>query len=104
MSLESLNNKEPIKKGQFFRIYDLDNEYILLDKTKRGLVPKERVFDKNFDAYTDIGVIYDIDGKSHKVSICWYFPKDRFGLDDVLKRALSMEEYYKKLREETCPD
>ncbi len=104
MSLESLNNKEPIKKGQFFRIYDLDNEYILLDKTKRGLVPKERLFDKNFDTYTDIGVIYDIDGKSHKVSICWYFPKDRFSLDDVLKRALSMEEYYKKLREETCPD
>ncbi|GIU72139.1 MAG: hypothetical protein KatS3mg003_1618 [Candidatus Nitrosocaldaceae archaeon] len=105
MSIESLiADKEPIKKGQFFRLYDLDNEYLLLDRTKRGLTPRERSYDEKFETEADKGIIYDINSKAHKVSICWHFPKNKFSLEKVLEKAMSMEEYYRKLREETCPD
>ncbi len=99
-----LDDRLLVKKGQFFRIYDLDNEFLLLDRTKRGLTSVERSYDERLDAIADKGIIYDIEGKSHKISICWHFPKDRFSIEDVLERAMRMEEYYKKLREETCPD
>lgn len=105
MSIESLiSDKEPIKKGQFFRLYDLDDEYLLLDRTKRGLPSKERSYDEKFGVEAEKGIIYDMDGRSHKVNICWHFPKERFSIEKVLEKARIMEEYYKKLREETCPD
>ena len=105
MSIETqINDKEPIRKGQFFRIYDLGNEYLLLDRTKRGLNVKEQEYDDRFNAVAAKGIIYDINGKAHKVSICWYFPKYKFTLEQVLNKAMEMEKYYRKLREETCPD
>lgn len=105
MSVEDLiGDKEPIKKGQFYRLYEIDDNYLLLDRTKRGLSKKERSYDEKFGAEADKGIIYDINGKAHKVNICWYFPKDRFSIDEVLEKANGLEEYYKKLREETCPD
>lgn len=93
-----------LKKGQFFFIYDADSALLLEDKTKRGLTPVEKSLDEKFGAEADKGMIYDVDGIGHKVGIRWYFPKSRFSLEDVLKKAMEMEERYRKIREETCPD
>ena len=93
-----------IKKGQFFFIYDSDLTLLLEDKTKRGLTPIEKSLDEKFDVEADKGMIYDMDGIGHKVGIRWYFPKLQFSFDDVLKKAMEMEERYRKIREETCPD
>jgi len=49
-------------------------------------------------------MIYDMDGIGHKVGIRWYFPKDKFTFEKVLDCAKEMEERYRKIREETCPD
>lgn len=93
-----------LKKGEFFFIYDLDSTLLLEDKTKRGLTPLERSLDENFGVEADKGMIYDMDGIGHKVGIRWYFPKSRFSFDDVLKKAMDMEEHYRKIRDMTCPD
>lgn len=93
-----------LKKGQFFFIYDSDSILLLEDKTKRGLTPAERSLDERFGAEADMGMIHDMDGIGHKVAIRWYFPKSQFSFDDVLKIAMEMEERYRKIREETCPD
>ncbi len=93
-----------LKKGQFFFIYDADSALLLEDKTKRGLTPVEKSLDERFGAEADKGMIYDVDGIGHKVGIRWYFPKSRFSFEDVLRKAMEMEERYRKIREETCPD
>ncbi|MGH9921716.1 MAG: hypothetical protein ACRD38_03085 [Nitrososphaerales archaeon] len=93
-----------LKKGQFFFIYDADSALLLEDKTKRGLTPVEKSLDEKFGTEADKGMIYDVDGIGHKVGIRWYFPKSKFSFDDVLKKAMDMEERYRKIREETCPD
>lgn len=93
-----------LKKGQFFFIYDDDSALLLEDKTKRGLTPVERSYDEKFGTEAEKGMIYDTDGIGHKVGIRWHFPKDRFTLDSVLGKAMEMEERYRKIREETCPD
>ena len=93
-----------IKKGQFFFIYDSYSTLLLEDKTKRGLTPIEKSLDEKFGVDADKGMIYDMDGIGHKVGIRWYFPKSQFSFDDVLKKAMEMEERYTKIREETCPD
>jgi hypothetical protein len=93
-----------LKKGEFFFIYDLDSTLLLEDKTKRGLSVTERTYDEGFGTEADKGVIHDMDGIGHKVGIRWYFPKSRFSFEDVLKKAMEMDERYRKIREETCPD
>lgn len=93
-----------LKKGEFFFIYDSDSVLLLEDKTKRGLTSVEKSFDEKFGVEADKGMIYDMDGIGHKVGIRWYFPKSQFSFDDVLKKAMDMEERYRKIREETCPD
>jgi len=45
-----------------------------------------------------------MDGIGHKVGIRWYFPKSQFSFDDVLKKAMDMDEHYRKIRDMTCPD
>ncbi|MEM2856969.1 MAG: hypothetical protein QW416_07710 [Candidatus Nitrosocaldaceae archaeon] len=104
MSTGLIDESRLVKKGQFYKIYELDDEFMLLDKTKRGLTISERSYDPKYECDVDKGFIFDMDGKRHKVSICWHFPKSKFTLDRVLESAIEMEEYYKKLREETCPD
>jgi len=93
-----------LKKGEFFFIYDEESALLLEDKTKRGLTPIERSLDENFGAEADKGMIYDMDGIGHKVGIRWYFPKSQFSFEDVLKKAMDMEERYRKIRDMTCPD
>jgi hypothetical protein len=93
-----------IKKGQFYFIYDNDLNFVLEDKTKRGLEVRENVFDEKLSVQADKGMIYDLNGIGHKVGIRWYFPKSKYRLDHVIKIGEEMELRYKKIREMTCPD
>jgi hypothetical protein len=93
-----------IKKGHFYFIYDNDLNFVLEDKTKRGLEVRDNVFDEKLSVQADKGTIYDLNGISHKVGIRWYFPKSKYRLDHVIKIGEEMELRYKKIREMTCPD
>jgi hypothetical protein len=93
-----------LQKGIFCAIRDGPTDLIMEDKTKRGLTVQERTVDEKYNVMADKGTIYDMDGIGHKVGIKWYFPKDQFTLDKVLEHAKEMEERYRKIREETCPD
>ena len=93
-----------IKKGQFYLIYDYDLNFVLEDKTKRGLEVHERVPDEKYGVEADRGTIHDMNGIGHKVGIRWYFPQSKYTLDHVLKVADELELRYKAIREMTCPD
>ena len=93
-----------IKKGHFYFIYDDDRNFVLEDKTKRGLEVRENVFDEKLSVQADKGMIYDLNGIGHKVGVRWYFPKSKYRLDHVIKIAEEMELQYKTIREMTCPD
>jgi hypothetical protein len=93
-----------VKKGHFYFIYDDDLNFVLEDKTKRGLEVRENVFDEKLSVQADKGTIYDLNGIGHKVGIRWYFPKSKYRLDHVIKIGEEMELRYKKIREMTCPD
>jgi hypothetical protein len=93
-----------VKKGHFYFIYDDDLNFVLEDKTKRGLEVRENVFDEKLSVQADRGTIYDLNGIGHKVGIRWYFPKSKYSLDHVIKIGEEMELRYKKIREMTCPD
>jgi hypothetical protein len=93
-----------IKKGHFYFIYDNDLNFVLEDKTKRGLEVRENVFDEKLRVQADKGMIYDLNGIGHKVGIRWYFPKSKYRLDHVIKIGEEMELRYKKIREMTCPN
>ncbi len=101
--VKAMENKL-LQKGEFFFIYDSDSVLLLEDKTKRGLETLERSVDEKFGVEAEKGKIYDMDGIGHKVEIRWYFPKSKFSFDDVLSKAMDMEERYRKIREMTCPD
>ena len=93
-----------LKKGSFYFIKDKENEYVLEDKTKRGLTIQETSIDENLRVKADKGMIHDMDGIGHWVVIRWYFSKGSFELSKVEEHAEKMEEKYTKLRELTCPD
>lgn len=93
-----------IKKGHFYFIYDNHLDFVLEDKTKRGLEVRENVFDEKLSVQADKGMIYDLNGIGHKVGIRWYFPKSKYRLDHVIKIGEEMELRYKAIREMTCPD
>jgi hypothetical protein len=93
-----------LKKGSFYFVKDGGSEFVMEDKTKRGLTIKETSIDEKLHVKADKGMIHDMDGIGHWVSIRWYFPKNHFELDQVLKHAEEMEKRYTELRELTCPD
>jgi hypothetical protein len=93
-----------IKKGQFYFIYDYDLNFVLEDKTKRGLEVHEHVLDEKYGVEADRGTIHDMNGIGHKVGIRWYFPQSKYTLDQVIKVADELELRYKTIREMTCPD
>jgi hypothetical protein len=95
---------EPIKKGQFYFIHDMEDYFIMEDKTKLGLEVRERSLDPKYGTDYESGIIYDGGGRGHKVGIRWYFPKSKFALDEVVKFAEEMNERYLAIREMTCPD
>lgn len=105
-SKNSESDQEPpvLQKGIFYAIRDGQGDLIMEDKTKRGLTVQERVLDEKYGVESERGMIYDMDGIGHKVGIRWFFPKSNYTFEQVLVHAKEMEEKYRKIREETCPD
>ena len=102
-----MNHEHPLlKRGQFYFIYDCDDDatITLEDKTKRGLEVRERSMDEKYGVEAEKGMIYDMDGVGHTVSIRWYFPRANYQLEYVIKIAEEMDAKYKAIREITCPD
>jgi len=93
-----------LSKGIFYAIRDGPTDFIMEDKTKRGLTVQEQAIDEKYNVISEKGMIYDMDGIGHKVGIRWFFPKDKYSFEKVLEHAKEMEERYRKIREETCPD
>lgn len=93
-----------LKKGIFYFIRDGEDSIVLEDKTKSGLTVQERSADEKYNVEAEKGMIYDMDGIGHKVGIRWFFPKKDYVFDKVLLIAQELEQKYKKIREETCPD
>ena len=93
-----------LKKGIFYFIRDGDDSIIMEDKTKGGLTVQERSIDEKYNVEAEKSMIYDMDGMGHKVGLRWFFPKKDYSFDKVLSFAQEMEQRYKKIREETCPD
>ena len=95
-----------LKRGQFYFIYDGNDDatIILEDKTKRGLDVRERNMDEKYGVKAEKGVIYDMDGTGHSISIRWFFPRANYQLEYVIKIAEEMDAKYKAIREITCPD
>jgi hypothetical protein len=62
-----------LKKGSFYYIKDGDSDFIMEDKTKRGLTVKETSIDEKLNVKEDKGMIHDMDGIVHWVPILWYF-------------------------------
>ena len=93
-----------LEKGSFYFIKDGEDNFIMEDKTKRGLTVKETSVDEKLNVKADKGMIHDMDGIGHWVPIRWYFSKDLYDVSDVLVHAEEMEKKYIALRELTCPD
>ena len=93
-----------LKKGIFYFIRDGDDSIIMEDKTKAGLTVQERSIDEKYKVEAEKGMIYDMDGIGHKVGIRWFFPKKDYAFDTILSLAQDMEQRYRRIREETCPD
>ena len=93
-----------LEKGSFYFIKDGEENFIMEDKTKRGLTVKETSVDEKLNVKADKGMIHDMDGIGHWVPIRWYFSKDLYAVSDVLVHAEEMEKKYTALRELTCPD
>jgi hypothetical protein len=99
MSLE----KVLLKRGQFYFIYDGDGQnFVVEDKTKRGLPLVESSIDDNIIA--EKGRFYDGNGRGHLVPIRWYFPKENYTFEQVLKFADTLDNRYRVIMEDTCPD
>ena len=93
-----------LKTGSFYFIKDGDANFILEDKTKRGLTIKDTSIDEKLNVKADKGMIHDMDGNGHWVPIRWYFSKALFDLKKISEYAEAMEKKYVELRELTCPD
>ena len=93
-----------LEKGSFYFIKDGNDNFIMEDKTKRGLTVKETSIDEKLSVKADKGMIHDMDGIGHWVPIRWYFSKNSYDLSQVIIHAEEMEKKYTALRELTCPD
>ena len=93
-----------LKQGSFYYVKDGGTDFIMEDKTKRGLTVKDTSIDEKLNVKADKGMIHDMDGIGHWVPIRWYFSKDLFDLRKISEYAESMEKKYIELRELTCPD
>ena len=93
-----------LKMGSFYYIKDGGTDFIMEDKTKRGLTVKDTSIDEKLNVRADKGMIHDMDGIGHWVPIRWYFSKDLFDFKKISEYAEAMEKKYTELRELTCPD
>jgi hypothetical protein len=100
MSIE----KDLLKGGQFYFIYDgTSQNFIVVDKTKRGLPVVENSIDESVGLLAEKGRFYDGNGRGHVVPIRWYFPKDKYTLEKVCEFADTLDIHYRAIMEETCP-
>lgn len=100
-----LQETDLLKKGRFYFIYDGDNEYFIVeDRTKRGLPVVESAIDNNVGVMAEKGRFYDANGRGHVISIRWYFPKVNSTFERVCKFGDALDDHYKAIMEETCPD
>ena len=76
-------DKNLVKIGQFYFIYDDPVKFIVEDKTKRGLPVVEISIDDSIGLSAEKGRFY--------------------GLEQVCKFADKLENRYKTIMEETCP-
>ncbi|PIN97217.1 MAG: hypothetical protein COU45_03865, partial [Nitrosopumilus sp. CG10_big_fil_rev_8_21_14_0_10_33_7] len=72
-----------LQKGSFYFIKDGGADFIMEDKTKRGLAVKETSIDETLNVKADKGMIHDMDGIGHWVPIRWYFSKTQFDLKKI---------------------
>lgn len=93
-----------INKGTFYFIIDSPDSYIVVDKTKRGLSVRETSLDEKVGVTADKGIVRDMDGRAHPVSVRWYFSKDTKGKDGAAVHARAIEGMYLEMRKLTCPD
>ena len=94
-----------LKKGQFYFIYDGPGQnFVVEDKTKRGLPVVENNIDDKIGVITEKGRFYDANGRGHVVPIRWYFLKENYTLEQVCKFADSLDSRYRAIMEDTCPD
>lgn len=93
-----------LKSGSYYYIKDGQTDFVMEDKTKRGLTIKETSVDEKLNVKADKGMIHDMDGIGHWVPIRWYFSKEQFDLEKVTSYAEVMEKKYTELRELTCPE
>jgi hypothetical protein len=97
--------KGVLKSGQFYFIYDGDcQSFVLEDRTKRGLPVVENNIDESVGLMVEKGRFYDGNGRGHVVPIRWYFPKESYTLEQVCKFADTLDNRYRAIMEETCPD
>ena len=100
-----LQEKNLVKRGQLYSIYDSDSKnFVLEDRTKRGLPVIEISIDASIGLKTDRGRFYDANGRGHVMPIRWYFPKESYTLAQVCKLADKLDNRYKAVMEDTCPD
>lgn len=93
-----------IGKGISYRIREDDTHYILEDSTKDGLGAVDRVPDGELRSVeTERGIIHDMDGIGRHIPIRWYFPKESYGIEEVLACAKEMDRRYTAIREASCP-
>lgn len=93
-----------LRRGSFYYIKEDGASFVLEDRTKRGLTVREQSANDSPGITADRGVIYDMDGIGHTVTIRWYFAKSSHNLESVVGRAEAIEKKYTELRELTCPD
>lgn len=100
-----LQEKNLIKSGQSYFIYDKDNEnFELEDRTNRGLPIIDYSIDFDMGFLAEIGRFYDANGRSHNMPIRWHIPKKQYTLDQVFQIAEKLDIRYKNIMQETCPD
>ena len=93
-----------IEKGTFYFIINSPDGYIVVDKTKRGLTVRDTSFDEKIGVKADKGIVRDMDGRAHPVSVRWYFSSDPQGKDAAIRHAHAIEDIYLEMRKLTCPD
>jgi hypothetical protein len=103
-SPDTASHSKLVEKGKFYFIYENPQNWILEDKTKRGLEVRERAKDGEKNTMAEKGIIYDMDGRGHKVNIRVLYPKNAFTFEKVEQDAKVMEKKYLELREMTCPE
>lgn len=97
-------DKNLLKTGRFYFIYDDLVKFILEDKTKWGLPVVENKIDDNLGVVAENGRFYDGNGRGHVIPIRWYFPKNQFSLDQVRLFGEKLDPRYKAIMDETCRD